>query len=61
MTARDSFFTVILDLGEIEIFLILYMVRDRLGNAKDRKGWDFGNTGGLCPGSVEAGWGEESL
>jgi hypothetical protein len=43
MTARDSLFTVILDLGEIERFLILFMVRDRLWNAKDRKGWDFGN------------------
>jgi len=38
MKARDSLFTVILDLGEIEIFLILYMVRDWCRNEKNRKG-----------------------
>ncbi len=44
-TARDKFFTLVLDLGEIERFLILYMVRDGGLKAKDRKGWVFGN----CP------------
>jgi hypothetical protein len=42
-TARDKFFTLVLDLGEIERFLILYMVRDEGLKAKDRKGWVFGN------------------
>src|ERR1700746_2372646 len=40
---RKRFFTELLDLGEIERFLILYMVRDAKLNAKDRKGRDFGN------------------
>lgn len=34
---------MLLDLGEIERFLIFYMVRDAKLNAKDRKGRDFGN------------------
>jgi len=41
-------FHVYPDLGEIERFLILYMVRDAKLNAKDRKGRDFGNQ--LCSG-----------
>ena len=40
---KDSLFTVVLDLGEIQRFLILSMVRDWGRNAKDRKGGDFGN------------------
>jgi hypothetical protein len=35
--ARDRFFTRVLDLGEIESFLIFSMVRDIAQNAKDRK------------------------
>jgi len=46
--ARNSFFTIVLDLGEIEIFLIFYMVRDWCRNAKDRKGGDFGNHASDC-------------
>src|SRR6478736_2877975 len=42
-TARDKFFTLVLDLGEIERFLILYMVREGGLKAKDRKGRVFGN------------------
>ena len=34
---------MLLDLGEIERFLIFYMLRDAKLNAKDRKGRDFGN------------------
>jgi len=34
---------MLLDLGEIERFLIFYIVRDAKLNAKDRKGRDFGN------------------
>ena len=44
MKARDRFFTRVLDLGEIERFLMFfYMVADKCLNAKDRKGWAFGN------------------
>ena len=44
MKARDRFFTRVLDLGEIERFLVfLSMVADKCLNAKDRKGWVFGN------------------
>jgi hypothetical protein len=32
------------NLGEIERFLMLYMVRDVAAIEKDGKGWDFGNT-----------------
>jgi hypothetical protein len=35
--AKDRFFTRVLDLGEIESFLIFYMVRDTAQNSKDRK------------------------
>ena len=41
--ARVRFFTVFSNLGEIEEFLIFYMVRDVCRNEKDGKGWDFGN------------------
>jgi len=40
---RFNFFTVSLDLGEIEKFLIFYMVREKCLNSKDRKGGDFSN------------------
>ena len=43
--ARDSFFTRVLNLGEIERFLIFYMVLDSEGNENGREGWDFGNCG----------------
>jgi hypothetical protein len=43
--ARVRFFTVFSNLGEIEEFLIPYMVRDVCRNEKDGKDWDFGN----CP------------
>jgi hypothetical protein len=42
--ATDSFLTVFSNLGEIETFLILYMVRDVTLNEKNEKGWAFSNT-----------------
>jgi len=36
--ARDSFFTRVLDLGEIEGFLIFYMVLDSEENGNGREG-----------------------
>jgi hypothetical protein len=42
--ARDTCLTVFSNLGEIERFLMLYMVRDVAAIEKDGKGWDFSNT-----------------
>jgi hypothetical protein len=41
--ARDRFFTMFSNLGEIERFLIFSMVRDIAANEKNGKGGDFGN------------------
>jgi len=46
---------MVLDLGEIERFLILYMVREVGANTKNRKGRDFGNSGSL-PRECGASW-----
>src|SRR5271165_444978 len=45
---RDRGFTLVLDLGEIESFLIFSIVWDTAQNAKNRKGCDFGNKP-ACP------------
>ena len=42
--ARDSLFTVFSNLGEIQKFLIFYMVRDVGEIEKNGKGWVFSNT-----------------
>jgi hypothetical protein len=42
-TARGTFFTRVLDLGEIERFLILLWCGIEGANEKDKKGCDFGN------------------
>lgn len=39
-TARHRFFTRVLDLGEIETFLIFSMVRDTAEIAKDKKDYE---------------------
>lgn len=44
--AREKFFTVFSNLGEIQKFLIFYMVRDAGEIEKNGKGWAFSNTNG---------------
>jgi hypothetical protein len=41
MMAKDSFFTGGLDLGEIERFLIFYIVRDSLRKGNGQEGMDL--------------------